>query len=65
MKYHITVERTHRIGISFEADNNGEAAMKASELVGRFGDDEIFMGDCEIDYAVCDDNGRTIVDWDH
>lgn len=63
MKYYLTLERTYRIGIDFEASNDEEAEAKAAELANNVGD-EIFSGDCEGDYALCDDCGRTLLDWD-
>ena len=63
MKYFLTVERTYRIGVEFEASNDEEAETKAAELANSVGD-EIFSGDCEMDYALCDENDRTILDWD-
>ena len=62
MKYKLTVERTYRIGIEFEADSEEYAEYKAAELAFGIGD-KIFDGDCENDYALYDEEGRTIVDW--
>lgn len=63
MKYRLTVERTYRIGMEFEATSDEEAETKAAELANNVGD-EIFNGDCESDYALCDEESRTILDWD-
>lgn len=63
MKYHLTIERTYRIGVDFEASSDEEAEAKAAELANNVGD-EIFSGDCEGDYALCDEKYRTIIDWD-
>lgn len=63
MKYRLTVERIYRIGMEFEATNEEEAEAKAVELANNVGD-EIFCGDCESDYALCDEEGSTILDWD-
>ena len=63
MKYFLTVERTYRLGVEFEAANDEEAEAKAAELANSIGD-EIFFGDCESDYALCDEESRTIFDWD-
>ncbi len=62
MKYFLTVERTYRIGVEFEASNDAEAEAKAAELANNVGD-EIFSCDCESDYALCDEADRTIIDW--
>ena len=62
MKYFLTVERTYRVGLEFEATNENEAEMMAVELSSNVGD-EIFDGYCDSDYALCDESGRTIVDW--
>lgn len=65
MKYHLTAERTLRIAVTFEAENDEAAVKKADELFadmikhpGKFE-----SGDIEHDYALCDDGDRTIVDW--
>lgn len=63
MKYHLTIERTYRIGKEFEADSDEEAEAKAAELYKSVGN-EIFSGDCEGDYALCDEEYRTVIDWD-
>ena len=63
MKYHLTVERTYRIGIEFESSDEKSAKAKAVALACNIGD-EIFSGDIETDYALCDDEGKTIIDWD-
>lgn len=62
-KYMLTVERTYRIGMEFEAATDEEAEAKAAELAEDIGD-EIFLGSCESDYALCDENGRMIIDWE-
>lgn len=63
MKYHLTIEHTYRIGLSFEADSIEEAEQRAADLASSIGE-EIFSGDCEQDYALCDEDGATIIDWD-
>ena len=63
MKYFLTVERTYRIGMEFDAVSDQEAEAMAAELSNNVGD-EIFCGDYENDYALCDENYRTILDWD-
>ena len=63
MKYCLTVEHTYRIGMEFEATSEEEAKAKAADLANNVSD-EIFTGACEGDYALCDEGGRTILDWD-
>ena len=63
MKYHLTIERTYRIGKEFEADSDEEAEAMAAELYKTTGN-EILSGYCEGDYALCDEKYRTIIDWD-
>ena len=63
MKYHLTVERTYRVGIEFDAINDEEAEFMAADLYHNIGN-EIFNGDVEGDYALCDAKGCTIIDWD-
>ena len=65
MEYNMTVERTLRIAITFEAENDKAAEEKANELfVDMIEHPEKFEGgDKEHDYALCADGGRTVVDW--
>lgn len=62
MKYSMTIERTYRIGIEFDASNDKEAEAKAEDLASSIGV-EIFDGDCESDYTLCDECERVIIDW--
>lgn len=66
MKYYMTVERTARIDIEFEAVSE-EAAIKIanSRCSGEELDDslEFDSGNISYDYALCDQTGRTIIDW--
>ena len=61
MKYSLTVERTYRAYIEFGASSNEEAMEKAAELSNNIGH-EIFDWEDQ-DYALCDEENRTIVDW--
>lgn len=65
MKYNMTAERTLRIAITFEAENDEAAEKKADEMLAdMIAHPENFEGgDTEHDYALCDDGGRTVVDW--
>lgn len=64
MKYFITVEHTYRICVDLEADTPEEAEDKADEIRARlFDTGEIFTGDVTSDYSLCDETGRTIIDW--
>lgn len=62
MKYNVTIERTYRTAVTFEAANDKEAEAKANELADNIGD-EIFEGTVESDWALCDAHGNLIVDW--
>lgn len=64
MKYCITMERTLRIAVNFDAANDDEAREKASEIFDNTSQDDFEQGSEEYDYALCDDTGRTIVDWE-
>lgn len=64
MKYEITMERTVRLCVEFEADNDEEARQKAFDI---FDDTEPFEyehGYEEYDYAVHNyDTGHDVVMW--
>lgn len=63
MEYCITMERTLRTAISFEADNDDQACKKAEEISAQASSSDYEPGEEERDYALCDEAGRLIVDW--
>lgn len=65
MKYTMTIERTLRFDVEFEADDDEKAELKADKLFAKKVHDEsnFVDADAECDYAVCDECGRTIVSW--
>lgn len=65
MKYCVTMERTLRIAVWFDAPDDEAAEEKAAEI-NRSTDLKAFeQGDVERDYALCDaENGRLLIDWD-
>lgn len=64
MEYCITMERTQRVAITFTADNDDEALLKAAELNSAATPADFEGGDEEHDYALCDSSGNLLVDWD-
>lgn len=65
MKIEITMEKSYRISKEFEATE--EQIEMLSCGINPFQAEleaEIEDGTEEIDYAVCDENGETIVDWE-
>lgn len=65
MEYNMTVERTLRIAVSFQAENDEDAEKKAAELFADMAAHPVKFegGDVEYDYALCGENGRTVIDW--
>lgn len=63
-EYCITMERTLRISKWFEAENDEEAIELANKIYTETADDEYEDGSIEHLYALSEDNGRTVVDWD-
>lgn len=61
----MTAERTLRIAVTFEAENDEAAEKKADELFADMIEhpERFEGGDIEHDSALCDDGDRTIVDW--
>ena len=64
MIYSITMERTQRVAVTFTADNDDQAIEKAAELNRTAAPTDFEGGDEEHDYALCDDAGNLLVDWD-
>ena len=64
MIYSITMERTQRVAFSFTADSDDEALEKAAELIRTSTAADLEGGDEEHDYALCDEAGNLLVDWD-
>ena len=66
MEYELTIECTQCIRRTFHAENDEEASSRASELFGTEVDSPVVIADGIIkwDYAVTDETGRTIVDWE-
>ena len=63
MLYEMTLEKTVRVCIKIEAEDDKEAEKKASEIY-QSSDDTIFSsGDVEKDYILIDEYDRIIVDW--
>ena len=65
MKYQVTIERTQRICVEIEADNDS----KAEEIAGEIHEDYVINpenfdgGDESYDYTLVDENDRTVIDW--
>ncbi len=66
MKYCITIERTQRIAVWFDAEDDEAAEEKAGEIYNTTQDHphEFESGDTEYDYALDREDGGTILDWD-
>ena len=62
----ITVEKTLRVYKELEATDEEieQFGRGVNPFENEFSDEEMENGDIEWDYAVTDENGRTIVDWD-
>lgn len=64
MNYCITMERTLRVAVQFEADSDDEAYEKAKEIYDKSEPADYDQGEEEHDYALCDGAGNLLVDWD-
>lgn len=62
-QYCITMERTLRISKWFEAASDEAAEEVAQSVLLETDASEFEDGDIEFDYAVCSEDGLTIVDW--
>lgn len=60
-EYEVTIEHTYRVAKKFKAKPS-EVERMAENLADNIGK-EIFDGDFQIDYALCDAEGKTIIDW--
>lgn len=62
----ITVEKTLRVYKELEATDEEIKQLEGgiNPFEKEFSDEEMGNGDIEWDYAVVDEDGRTIVDWD-
>ena len=65
MLYKMTMERTLRVGIEFEAENDSTAEVKAEELFSTAisNPTQFDGGDTEHDYALCDGVGNELIPW--
>ncbi len=64
-RYCITLERTQRIAVWFEADGDDDACIKAEGILEQHKADpsKFESGDVEYDYALDDDGGRSVIAW--
>lgn len=64
MKYCITMERTQRVAVWFDAPNDEKAEKEADRIFGAATAADFEDGDEERDYALDNvDKGRTITPW--
>lgn len=65
MKYHLTIEKTLSMGVTFEASNDDAAEEKAQEIFDDVlkNPELIEDGYSEYDYALTDGCYREIVPW--
>lgn len=63
-KYCITIEKTERVAIWFDADGHGDAAAVAEKIFDGKDKMNFSGGDMEYDYAVvCLDDSVDVVSW--
>ena len=62
----VTVEKRLRVCKEIEATEEEIESLRRGEnpFESEFNDEEMEHGDIEWDFAVVDEDGRTIVDWD-
>lgn len=65
MQYYLTMERTLRIGVTFDARNDAEARMKANEIFDNAieNPEKFEGGDVEHDFALTGDDFGDIIPW--
>lgn len=64
MRYCVTIEKTKRIAIWFDSENDSEAEKKAITIASNITDDDLDLGDSDQDYSlVNEENGKTLIDW--
>lgn len=65
MLYKMTMERTLRVGVEFEAENDSAAEVKAENLFSNaiLNPTQFDGGDVEHDYALCDRGGNELIPW--
>ena len=65
MKYQVTIERAQRICVEFEAYNDSKAEKIADEILEDYviNPEKFNGGDESYDYALVDENDRTVIDW--
>ena len=65
MLYKLTMERTLRIGVEFESDNEAQARAHALILFDRAMEHptDFDGGDVEGDFTLCDESGQDIIPW--
>ena len=65
MIYKLTMERTQRIGVEFEASDDTDAVVQAQVMYSNaMRNPSAFSGgDVEGDFALCDESGQDIIPW--
>lgn len=63
MRYCVTMERTTRIAQWFEATSDEEAKIIAEKIHDDMKPSDYESGDEEQNYAICEETGRTVLDW--
>ena len=64
-EYQVTMERTERICYTFHAPDDKTAEKMAAQIYDYAMDNPSWFADGNIDgdYALCDDQDRTLIDW--
>lgn len=65
-EYQLTMERTERVYFTFRAPDDESAERMAAQIYDYAMDNPSWFagGSVEGDYALCDDQDRTLIDWD-
>ncbi len=65
MKYHLTIEKTLSMGVTFEASDDTAAEERAQEIFDNVSNHPELIEDgySEYDYALTDDCGRDLIPW--
>ena len=66
MKYCLTIEKVHRVSVWFDAETDLDAEDQVQCIMTAPQTEALLQSgsaNIEYDYALCEETGRTIIDW--
>ena len=65
MRYCITMERTQRVAVWYDANDDEDAEWRGDQILADFQEhpQKFADGDEEFEYAICSEDGGDIVTW--